>query len=418
MKKPKPWFGLALLILAAIAAFTLFSTSRSTDLMATWIAGHYYATGDLGQIYPLDRSEFTMRPPPKWAQYVQGTSRAGELIFPFLYPPIWAWAGALFADIPFATIAPVATALNAAMLSGTIWLAYRTLNTQMPLTQFALIGLMALYATPIATLAIYDAQPQILVCFLIVLALERTRASAPIPAGAALALAASIKLYPAIFALFWLASNENRATLSFAVFGGALAVASVIMTGWPLHADFLATIGAMNNSVLISDLNFSVHAALVPFAAPESRIVVTAPTALPGAEPKVLWKIVVKTPLWQMFSVILPFLVAAALFVGFRRADDDRRYRALWPTALVFVPMTSPIAWPYYFISAVVFIPALFRKELRGHMVLALILIASLTFPAQALYHGITSTPTPMQLAGLIAIGMLGILFFTNQRRG
>ncbi|MDX1739050.1 MAG: glycosyltransferase 87 family protein, partial [Alphaproteobacteria bacterium] len=61
------------------------------------------------------------------------------------------------------------------------------------------LGLVA-FLVPFG-LALRENQPQILVSFLILLAIERERAGWNIAGGAALALAASIKLYPALFAL-------------------------------------------------------------------------------------------------------------------------------------------------------------------------------------------------------------------------
>jgi len=89
---------------------------------------------------------------------------------------------------------------------------------------------------------------------------ERHRAGAPLTAGAVIALAASIKLYPALLALPFLASGNRRAFGSFVVIGASLGGLSIALAGWPLHSLFLAEVGRISGTVMSTIHTYSFDA--------------------------------------------------------------------------------------------------------------------------------------------------------------
>lgn len=409
--------GIMILITAAILGATLFSAARSSDLLATWIAGQYYVAGQFAEIYVSDTSVFTMRPHDSWIAFMAEEHGYEDAVFPFLYPPIWVWVAAQLSAIPFETVARIATPINAALLSATIFLAHRTVRCKMGLAPFSAIVLVLLYATNIGTIALFENQPQIFVAFLVVLALERQRAGAPVSAGAALALAAAIKIYPALFVIFFLASKQYRAAVSFAIFGAALGVGSVALVGWPLHAEFLKSAGTVSGTAMVVYVNYNLHGAFAQLFGNDAlaRILSTQPPGPSGAVPH--WFILAKGTIWKLATLVIPVAVTVTLFTAFRRADDARRYQVLWPATLMLLPFVGPISWSYYFISGVVFAPVLFENDhvrRNSLMIAAFLLMTALAM--SLLDNQFHYIPTLGQVLGCIAVLGLGLAYLFNDR--
>ncbi|WP_457647289.1 glycosyltransferase family 87 protein, partial [Profundibacter sp.] len=228
-----------LVLFVSTMLFAVFYNVRSPDLLASWMGGHFYQIGIMDQIYPSDRQIYSMLPPDAWMPYLKDQGYDGS-VFPFIYPPLWAHIfGWLTTVTTYDTLSNLARAINPVLMGSMVILAWRSMGNTMSVVVYTFIGLLILVSTTIGFVPIYQNQSQILVSFLIVLAIERSRYNAPVIAGVALAIAASIKLYPALFALFWLASGNRKAFGSFIVAGLVLAGASVLLAGWPLHQTFL-----------------------------------------------------------------------------------------------------------------------------------------------------------------------------------
>jgi len=196
----------------------------SGDLLPLWLAGQAFAEGTAGEVYAPVDPVFRMLPPDSWAERARAAGYEG-FVYPFVYPPLWAWVFGLIGRIAdFQALAGLASIVNPALLLATCLLAWRASGAPSGVLPHVAVALVLLLMTPVGVIAILQNQAQILVAFLVVLALERTRANRPVSAGAA--LAASIKLFPAIFALFWLASGERRAFASFAAMGLGLGLMS------------------------------------------------------------------------------------------------------------------------------------------------------------------------------------------------
>jgi hypothetical protein len=79
----------AIIILTSALSFILFKDARAADLLASWVAGHFYQIGALDQIYPSDTTVYSMHPPDAWLPYLSEQGYNGQ-VFPFIYPPLWA----------------------------------------------------------------------------------------------------------------------------------------------------------------------------------------------------------------------------------------------------------------------------------------------------------------------------------------
>ncbi|AMY68412.1 glycosyltransferase 87 family protein [Frigidibacter mobilis] len=253
------------LVVFFLVAFTWvcqagYASGPSADLRAWWMASESLAAGQPLLIYPAETEVFTMRPDAEWHRRMLARSEETAL-YPYLYPPLWVALGApLTRAFSFAQAAQLASLLNPLLLGAMILLARRAAAIPLRPAAALLLGLALTGGTLVGWPAIYENQPQILVAALVVLAIERDRSGAPLQAGAALALAAALKLYPALFVLVWLLAGRMRQVAAFVMVGGALGLGSVALAGWPLHRLFLDQLVVLSGSVLLSNINFNVDA--------------------------------------------------------------------------------------------------------------------------------------------------------------
>jgi alpha-1,2-mannosyltransferase len=419
--RPDPGAVPRLLILAALAVATVALSfwrnagQDSGDLIATWMAGRAFAAGELAQVYPAATGRFDMLPPPGWEDALRADGYRGA-VYPFIYPPLWAWVGSLFWQLgSYRALIEGASLVNPALLFATLWLALR--NTVPPdrLLPMMLVGLALFASSLIALVALEQNQPQILVALLTVLAVDRSLRGAPWQAGAALALAASIKLYPALFALLWLAQRRRREALSFAAFGAALALASIALAGWPLHRAFLAVISDISGTALVTFFTWSVDPTIAQHLFAD-RLAFVADLGLPppGVE-TTGWQVMTKPAWWRLLDSALLAAVLAGLAALARHPRG--RDPLFWPLAYTLVALVSPLSWGYHYLAPLVFAPALASRLTPAGAVAVLLAVF---FPGSVLFLEIGSTTAVwehlMQPAGTMAMAAYAIALATALR--
>ena len=372
--------NISAVVMCAVLFWLTAGNGPSPDPYATWLAGEMFAAGNLAAVYPAPEAVFTMRPPEAWIA-VEAARAGPDQLYPFLYPPIWAaWAGELGGVVDFDRLLPLATAINAALLSGMIVLAWRAVRAEMALWLWIAIAAAAMLTTHVGYTALQQNQPQIAVSFLIVLAIERSRANANGAAGAALALAAAIKVYPALFALLWLAARNYRALASFTVCGGALAALSVFLAGWPLHLAFLGQLATISDSVLMTPINYNLAGLAAQFSDPSGfQFVQSAGDSATGAA-RSGWHVTGKGAVWALLSKLALVAALAALMAAFARADTATRHIWLWPCAIGVIALLSPLTWAYHYLPVFAFLPVLIWNLAPRH---ALIALGALLLPIQ-----------------------------------
>ncbi|MDV7144816.1 glycosyltransferase family 87 protein [Tropicimonas sp. TH_r6] len=350
---------LAVIVLALVVPF-LTAEKASEDLLALWLAAMSLSQGTPELVYSSGAVPFTMQPPEAWIPLAEGLGHEGN-IFPYLYPPLWA---ALFAPltgmVSFATLEIAASLINPLLLLATSWLAWRATRSRLPCVVFLLIGQGLFYATLVGGIAILQNQPQILVACLTVLAVERGRSGAQITAGAVLALAAAIKLYPLLFVPILLARGQYRGVVSLLLIGGALGLGSVALAGWPLHAEFLEGVAAISATAIRIPANFGVDALVTSLLPPGSMQAVQAVSFPQSAGSN--WFVMAKPDGWLLAGRGGILLVVLALPLVAARLPEARVCDTLWPVALIIVAMLSPLAWCYYYIAPLAFAPDLVAR--------------------------------------------------------
>lgn len=389
----------------------LVGTFPASDFRALWLAGQSLLQGDPGSVYPADTTVFTMQPPAGWAPLAQAQGFEGDS-FPFIYPPLWAWlAGHLATAIPFATADTAMRALNPVLLVAMLLLARRLAAPTVPVLVYLLAGLAFMTLTPVGLLALAQNQPQILVGFMMLLALERLESGHPRAAGVVLAVAAAIKIYPVLIAVVWLLLRQWRAVAAFALTGAALAVASVAVAGWPLHAEFLHMLGVISRTAMITSITYTADASLAQFLFPDSFHLVRADTSADG--PVAYGWLVMAKPLalrlvTNGLTVMTLWLAARSLA---RRSDATDR-AAIWAAVLILLSLLGPISWCYHYIAPLAFLPMLFAR-MRATAALAIITGAGavLTMVSQVDLPAAAGFPWPKPVIGTLDMLALALVF-------
>ena len=408
-------------------AFILFSycfyhARSSADFMALWLAGESLAKGAPNLIYRIDPAYFTMLPPAEWIERLHSRGYRGD-VYPYIYPPLWAWLAAKATGVMhYETLRTVAGALNPVLMVATVALAWRVVAPAMSLALYLAIGSICTALSSVGVYALFQDQPQILVAFLTLVAIERAEHGKPYLAGIALALAAAIKLYPALYVILWLASGKRQAAYSFVVTGVVLGGLSVAATGWPLHAQFLHVLGTVADTAVITRLSYAWESlAAQTFYWNQTHLIESLPVD-PADPGRVYWVVLAK-PL--ALSMLFKGLLVAAL-AGLARLFHEARCRderaALWPLAFALLPLLSPIGWCYYYLSAVAFVPILVSRlgvACGSALIVALILGTS---PFLSLQHT-TSAAEAMhdirlgQGLGTLTISAYCVVLFVIRRR-
>lgn len=375
------------------------------DFFAVYLAGKAFALGDFASVYGPATEIFSLDTPAAWAVIVAETGIDPELtLYPYIYPPIWAAiSAATFSQIAPATILPVVSAVNAALLIGTVALAWRVTRAQQSLVIWLLVGVLFLASTTFGFVPLRQGQWQILTSFLILLSLERARSGAPHQAGIALALAASIKLYPVLLLVLWLARRDQWRNIPS--FLGAILVltsASIALAGLDLHLQFIDRIATISGSVLYTLLSYNFTVLLDGWS-------ITGLVDEDGIK---------RTTPWIGVLNKLMLLIAAATAVqAARRAAPEQFYCSVVPIWLVAMSYFSPLSWSYHFLTAMAFAPLLLQRPVG---VLGYMVIFGLTFTGSAFAIG-TIAPTGMLLVCIGSLSLLilvGLLYWLRPQNG
>jgi hypothetical protein len=409
--------SMALLVLISVLFFVLLTqitgTPASNDLRALWLAGQFFQDGALGDVYAGSVGVFSMTPAEAWIGALKSEGVSAP-VYPFVYPPLWAWIlSNVTAFTTFDEFARILSVLNPCLIILSALLAMRIAQPQMSRLVFLIIGLGIAATSLVFLLPLSENQPHILVAFLTLLGIERARFGSPVVAGLAMALAASLKLYPALFALFWLVAGERRPTLFFALFGCALGLGSIGVAGWPMHAAFLNEVAAISNTVLMLRSNLSLES-MIGLATLAPETLSFADTSATGGATS--WRYIEKPQTWQFWSMALQAVAfASLLLLAWRTKLESPLF---WPLAFLLVAWLSPISWMYYFIPAFLFLPALFdRLGLTTAAVLTILITAptSLLLFNSGLAGSLSTLAFVAANGGAILLAIATFLYLTLQ---
>ncbi|WP_380053520.1 glycosyltransferase 87 family protein [Falsihalocynthiibacter sp. SS001] len=398
--------------LAVVLSIFMIGDTSSPDLKALWTAGEFYASGQYKQIYPTDTTHFTMTAPSEWVSHLFEREHEGQ-IFPYIYPPIWAALAAKVTTlISYSQLLSITNVLNPALIGLTIYMAWRAGDKHISAPIFTLVGLVVILGTTCGMIALFQNQPQILVSFLIVCAIERSVNGGSRMAGAALGIAAAIKLYPVIFAIFLFARGDRNSLIAFIGVGGGLGLLSIALAGWPMHAQFLQQIAAISSGALLTPISYSIDATIANLMFQDSLKLIPA-TLFETNEAGALrvnissdagWKVIPKSEVWVLLDRVLFFGTILAMSILMRRRSRDI---AVWPFAITLLALVSPLTWVYHYLPALAFAPMLLeRLNVKVATYILLIYVASNTLGVLPYYRMIPTDFNILQLMGTFSMAL------------
>ncbi len=364
--------GVTMAILAAWVGLTLVGQwgNWPGDLAAVYVAGWFWDHGQPGLIYALPKGFFGGTP-PEWAGLMAQIAPPEADAYAYIYPPVWA---ALAAPLTRALSAMeffnLVALIQVPMLAASLWLGLRLSDVagpgRSPRWPWVIGMLLVLQLSAPMAIALYQNQPTITVTFLTLLAFDRLWAHQPRLAGGLLALAAAIKLTPALFAILFLTTGQRRAFVSFCVTGVGLAAFNLGLTGMAANLQFIRTLSLASEYSLLSSVNLSLRAALEAAAAALGH----------GQTDLGLTNTLnVTSHLW-ISLVSAALLIAVPVLMARRLAPltEKARQGAFLLTFAVAVNLFGPVGWQHYFLLPMFLAPSLFAVIPAG--VAALIVIA------------------------------------------
>lgn len=365
------------MMLVLWAAVTLWHQwgEWAEDLSAVYIAGWLWHTGQGTLIYDAPPAFFGGIS-DSWRPAMAAMGIADQNSFAYVYPPLWA-----------VLVAPVTALMSAQgffnavavvqipLLAASVWLAGRIFKPDwMQWWLWSFIGLFTLNLSIQAHLAVWHNQPTITVGFLVLLAFERLGAGRPTAAGAALALAAAIKLTPAAYVLLFLIGRQWHAAAAFAVTGAALGLASIALAGWPAHQAFLDSLAHVKGVSFLIAINISLLPAILAAG--------SALGLLPPVDPTATQHVFTSVPGWISPVITLAALTLIAAFARRLAPLDGPVRQAAGLLALsIILALFGPLGWQHYYVVPMLLLPGILGLLPRGAAiaVLALVGIPSLS---------------------------------------
>jgi hypothetical protein len=296
-----------------------------------------------------------------------------------------------------------AAVMNSTLMVLCMWLAWRIMSPKStPIWLWTVISVALLSTSATSVLALALGQVQILVFAFCLLAFERYRAGAFWIAGAAMAMAACLKITPAVLILIFLWDRNWRALGGFTGVCAAIGLFGLLATGAPLHEQFFGLMNSLNQQVFISPIAFSIEG----FAYQVWDYV-------QGTAPIHSTKeFIYAKPLWIDQLAKLFFLVGIlAIWLTTRKLDDDRRMPRQLLGLSFLIPLTAPLGWVHYFLLTTFLLPGLL-EHLNKRLAFGLILIYFIVLNAHVV--NLMLMPGMRVMASIvICVPVLVVLFWS-----
>jgi hypothetical protein len=338
------------LLFLAILYFAIGGNAPA-DIVSPYLAGWFFGHGQQELIYGFAPADMFAHAPPKaWLDIASQRGFAGEWLYPFLYPPVWA---ALMAPVSAGLTIPEFThwvyILHLLSIWGSIFLAWKLAGKVLPFVVWSLVSFMLILGTAPALDALVENQPHIFIVMLMLFGLERVQANRSLFAGVLLGLAAAIKLFPFILILIFVFRRDMRGASTMLLTTFFFAALSFVLAGLELNLVFVENLRALSDLVFVyknnwsfSTLAFQVYAFFSGHGAGSIELGYTA-----------------KLPVW----IGMPSLVIWATGTGYwlwRAGQGGGAQRGLaLSIALTWMAFFGPLGWPYYFLPLFYLLPQL-----------------------------------------------------------
>ncbi|MEM9715315.1 MAG: glycosyltransferase family 87 protein [Pseudomonadota bacterium] len=345
------YFAAVALFLAAV--FGISGSFLSHDFHAYYMGAYFASIGDWTNVYPTIDEMRGLSFPAAWSekQDIMGANRNPQS--PYIYPPLWAWLfGLLQQLISFEAMRLSMVVLVSLGIVATIEGIRRLIAEQIPPIVALVLGISVLFLTTVGIVALNELQIQTIVSALILWAFAFAQSDRKISAGLCLAFAASIKLYPILFAAFWIARKDWRALIACFGFGVLLGLTSVLVGGIETTFHFLNVMRTANDlSIMITS-----SLGLTPILSSLHHSIIFETIASPEGFSFENQRNI--SPLYISAGVKAASLGLVVLLAIISARSDQKTFnQAILPGALIGVTLCLPLAWAHSYIVALFFIP-------------------------------------------------------------
>ncbi len=400
------YLNLAVVCLFALLLYAFRPAGGGVDLTSSYLGCRVIMEHNTDHLYSQDVTSYQLVKDPVWQQATLGRGFAPDLALPpYVQTPLWGYSlRPLCRSMGFPAFNRLFLFVLCLCFAGTVWLTARewTLHLFHPLWVAASCVLYAALYPLHYSLAL--TQTHILFLYMALLAVALARRGFPIWAGILLALAAAVKITPALLFVYWIITRQKKAAWSFIAASLALVAAAVLTTGAPLYLAYLRSMSRVSNMLLVAWNNQSLAAWWMGFHYPRQEF---------GT-----WHIFVLPPAVKITSLVL--LLASAVAGGFfdrRRQDvtmNTPPYGAIF--TLTGATLFTPIAWTHYFVILIVPIMFLLDAFLRRRSPILLAVAAAIVLPN--VYHFVfrlshAALPDIVRLqfySGIVAMAALYLL--------
>ena len=330
----------------ACAAFVLFSLvmlgemsrGRGYDLIPIATAGRLVSTGQMDHLYARDRQFYNVVNDADFSQAAAALGYRSEPT-PFVYPPLVAFVAQPLGRIGFSvTQSAWAAASILFLLAGLqLTLVVFVPDSCSPLIFGAVTVLLCLFEP--VRYAFWLGQTTPLIFALVMGAIYLQRTGRPAVSGVLLAIAAFVKLTPAVLALVWLWRGPRRAAYWCGACFAGLWGASVALAGWEINLAYVRRISEIGNGVVIAYNNHSVLSFVSRLAQPRGEWVD--------------WRIHQPQPILSLITGVILIALGATAMAAMRRVPRSAEH--IWrPSAEAFAVLAMllvpGVAWTHYFV--------------------------------------------------------------------
>lgn len=333
-------FILGLFVVAVVA----LTSSSGTDITSSYISCRLVLTGKAAHLYAYDPTSFNAVSDKVWLQIAASKGVNPRVVLsPFVQTPLWPYIlQPLCAGMSFPAFNLFFEIVLASCFAALIWLTGRhwTYKFFTPLWVSS-ICVLWIKADPLRD-ALQLTNTHAIFLVLTLLAILWARSGKPMLAGASLAMAAVVKITPAVFLIYWLVTKQKKAAVSFVLWSAALFIITVAASGKVITLDYLHSMSRVSHILLLSDGNQSLAAWWMGYRYPPSWVMGFRSLPMPAA--------------LSMISSL--FVVLSAIVGGYYdlRVSPLNSKVPPYGAVIAFIGATifTPIAWGHYYILLVI----------------------------------------------------------------
>jgi alpha-1,2-mannosyltransferase len=168
----------------------------------------------------------------------------------------------------------------------------------------------------------------------------------------------------------------------------------------------------LSGTAITTGVSYSIDSVLLQLLTPGAMTFIPNPARDPVAGGVLGWNVIPKPHLVSACGAALQLLTIFLAARALRTARDTFRRAAIWAAALTCLALVGPVGWSYYYIAPAAFLPLLivWYGPLRGAVILT-VLLGAISVPTLALDLPSSGAVPAQQLAGVVAMIVMGVLF-------